>query len=63
MNNQTTDPQKIKAIAITIAQEIMSVNTDFRGNLLVHVANELRSNIQGYTAKCIEAAATQYGVK
>lgn len=43
-----------------IAELIVGCDTDYRGDLLKMVADELRANGQNFTATCIDAAAKAY---
>lgn len=62
MTNQIRTKADIEKVADRIATDIMSVNTDYRGNLLAMVAEKLAMNAQGYTSKCLRVAAETYGV-
>jgi hypothetical protein len=62
MSNNIKDKKHIENIAARIAHDIMSVNTDFRGNLFAHVATELKKQGQNFTGNCVFAAAEWYGV-
>ena len=44
-----------------MAKLIMSVNTDYRGDMFKACAEELRLSIQGYTSGLMYQAAIQYG--
>ena len=46
--------------ALKIAELIAGCHTDYRGDLLTAVADELRVRGQHYTARCVEAAAKAY---
>ena len=60
-----TDAQK-KSHAVTVGLQIarlmMTVDTDYRGNMLLAAGNELKTNAQGYTGRVLQAAARDYGV-
>ena len=51
-----------KQKAAEISKIILSVDTDYRGNLFLEIASYLRHEAQGYTGKIMETAANNYGV-
>ena len=56
------NPDIIKADALQIAEAIASTDTDFRGNLLVLVGDNLRHMGQNFTGNILLSAAIEYGV-
>ena len=52
----------IKAKAEEIAKIISEVNTDYRGNLLLEIAENLSKESQGFTSSLFHAMSQQYGI-
>ena len=58
----TMSEEDINKKAKEMAQIILDVNTDFRGNLFEEVSEELMRQSQGFTSSVMNMAANIYGI-